>query len=315
MRVLKVKERGVMSELDELIRTDEENILNSRRILIDFDPALSDALDTAAGMFRTFSRCLEGVLDDSVDLETLKECSKELGVVEEELVKLIESKTEKNPVINRAQNAWFNLFTRRARAIIFLLLQRELLWAATDLLRMRITSVSGYERLQAESLALLFIFKKDVNLANQWLKLKTDKDGKEFYNKIKGQILSEIGRLDLNNAYELGSGTSYHVRFASAVRGLSWNNEEEKYVRKSSIRLVYQELDRENPFSYFLNVLSLLRNQEKIFYALGDAFPEVSDPIWFQRVRIFTQTLYHLWKKFKKTFPEECAKYLKRIGT
>ena len=79
----------MVSELDKLIQADAENVPNSRRILIQFDPELSRALDDASEMFLTFGRCMEGALDDSADLVTLKECERELEVDEEKFVSLI----------------------------------------------------------------------------------------------------------------------------------------------------------------------------------------------------------------------------------
>jgi hypothetical protein len=104
-----------------------------------------------------------------------------------------------------------------------------------------------------------------------------------------------------------------HVRIASAVRNLVWKDK----TGKSQIWLGYQELKPNNGFNrffYFLEVLSFLRTQERVFRALGDAFPEVSDPIWFERVRIFARTVDSLWQKLERTFPEECEKYRRRIA-
>ena len=297
-----------MSEIEKLIEADGENISHSRRILVGFDPELSSALDVAAGMFLTFSRCIEGGAEDSKDLLTLEQCSKELGVDQEKLIQIIESKSNNNPILVRARSAWLSIYGRRVRGIIFLLLQRQFMWAVTDLLRMRLTPVIGYTRLEAESLGLLMIMKRDASVADRWMKLNSDKQGKAFYKKFQGKIISELKKISLDGIYEMGSGASLHVRFMSAVRSFSLKNE----PRKLEIWLGYQELkpnNGPNRFNYFLAVLSFLRTQERIFRALGEAFPEVSDPIWFERVRIFARTVDFLWQKLERTFPEECEKY------
>ena len=72
-----------MSELDKLIQADAENVPNSRKILIQFNPELSRALDDASEMFLTFARCMEGALDDTADLVTLEKCARELEVDED----------------------------------------------------------------------------------------------------------------------------------------------------------------------------------------------------------------------------------------
>lgn len=291
-----------MSELDELIQADAENISNSRKAFTDFDPELSAALDTAAEMFKTFSRCMIGALDDSVDLATFADCAKELGIDGDTLLSRIRSET-RDPVLDRARTALLSGLARRARGIVFLLLQRQFMWAATDLLRMRLTAAIGYGRQEAESLALLFLMRDDPSIANRWLKLATDSEGRQFYQEFQGRIRTEIERLDLSGAYEQGSGASLHVRFASAVRGLSLDR------KPNEIWLGYQEVRQDDPFSYFLEVLYFLRTQERVFRALGDAFPEVSDPIWAERVRIFTRTIESLWERLEKVFPQQCERY------
>jgi hypothetical protein len=294
-----------MSDLEELIKADSENIVNSRKILFGFDPKLPEALDTATGMFKTFSRCMEGVYDDSADLAILKECSKEIGIDEKKLVEMIESKNMNGSAFDRARTAWLSLYARRIRGVIFLLLQRQFMWAATDLLRMRITPAIGYSRLEAESVALLLIIQSDPKVAKRWIKLGTDNEGKAFYKKFQGRIIKELKNHSLFNAYQQGSGASMHVRFVSAVRNLSWKNK----LDASEIRLGYQELQANNDFTYFITVLSFLRTQERIFRALSDAFPEVSDPIWFERIQIFARAMDYLYRKLEKIFPNECKKY------
>ena len=295
-----------MSELDELIKADAENIPKSRKALIRFDPELSRALDAAAGMFKTFGRCMEGALDDSADMATILDCAKQLGIDEKTLVVQVESDTG-DAALNRARTAWLRLLAHRARGIIFLLLQRQFMWAATDLLRVRLTPAIGYGRQEAESLGLLFLMRDDPNIADRWLKLVTDSDGKMFYREFQGRIAQEIERLGLSRTYEQGSGTSLHVRFASAVRGLSKGKPHE-------VGMVYQEARDEDQFSYFLTVLGFLHTQDIVFQALGDAFPEVSDPIWPERVRRFSQTVASLRERLETTFPEQCKKHRQMAG-
>jgi len=302
-----------MGEIEKLIEADAENISHSRRILFGFDPELSSALDKAAGMFTTFSRCIEGGEEDSKDLSTLKQCSEELGVDQEKLIEIIESKSDNNPILVRAQSAWFSIYGRRVRGIIFLLLQRQFMWAVTDLLRMRITPAIGYTRLEAESIALLLIMKRDASVTDSWMKLTSDEAGKAFYKKFQREIVRELENIGLDGTYEMGSGVSLHVRFMSAVRNLSLKDKH----GKSEIWLGYQELKPNNgfnQFNYFLQILSFLRTQERIFRVLGKAFPEVSDPIWFTRVDIFAKTIDDLWQKFERTFPKECQRYRGKIA-
>jgi len=295
-----------MSELDELIQVDADNVSNSRKALANFDPELSRALDTAAGMFKTFCRCMEGALDDSADWATLDGCGTELGIDADTLVSLIRTNA-RDATLDRARAAWLRLYARRARGIVLLLLQRQFMWAATDLLRMRLTATIGYGRQQAESLALLFLMRDDATIADRWMKLAADNDGKRFHREFQGRILEVIERLDLGGAYEGGSGTSMHVRLASAIRGLSLDR------KPNEIWLGYQDVRSNDPFSYYLEVLSFLGIQVRLFRALGDAFPEVRDQIWPGRVESFTRHVASLWERLEKLFPEQCEKY-RRMG-
>jgi len=295
-----------MSELDKLIQADGENVPNSRTILIQFAPELSRALDDASEMFLTFVRCMEGALDDTADLATLKECARELEVDEEKFVSLMWAE-DQDPALDRARTAWSNYLARRARGIVYLLLQRQFMWGASDLLRMRITPALGYGRLEAESLALLFLMRDDPSIGKRWLRLATDSDGKQFYYDYQKKILEVLGRLNLIGAYEQGSGGSLHVRMMSAISGLKLGE------KPNVVQLGYQELRQDNLFSYFLMVLYFLRTQDRVFQALGEAFPEVSDPIWPERVGLFTRNIDNLWGRLEKNFPKESEK-LRRMA-
>lgn len=298
-----------MSEIEALIKTDAVNISHSRRNLSELDPELPAALDTAAGMFRTFCHCMDGVIDDSLDSGIFEECAKVLGKNEEQLMALIESAGHDDPTLNRARSAWHRLHAHYARTIIFLLLERQYMWAATDLLRMRLTPVAGYKRLQAESLALLSLMQEDPSIAFRWMRIKSDEEGRSFYRSLQSQILTVINSLGLGKVYEMGSGIALHVRLDSAARGLSINP-----GRPGKLLLYYQELRGDDPCSYFSEVLHFLRTQERVFRGLGRAFPEVADPIWPQRVRIFGHTVDGLWEKLEQKYPEECARF-RRIAS
>jgi hypothetical protein len=177
-----------MSNLQELIDADNENIAKSRKILTGFDPELSSSLDTAAAMFKTFSRCMKGALDDSADLADLHECAKELGVEPDALTTLIRSTAQGDPFLERARTVSGRLIARQARVIVFLLMQRQYMWAATDLLRGRLTPVVGYERLQAESVALLFLMRDDPTIGRDWLRITTPDKGMAFYRTHRKSI-------------------------------------------------------------------------------------------------------------------------------
>jgi len=293
-----------MSQLDELLNTDAENVGNSRQALANFHPDLPKSLDSASEMFDVFTESVIAALDISPDSTEFEVCAKELGIDSDALLALVESEIH-NPTVDRARAAFARARARMARGIVFLLLQRQFMWAATDLLRMRLMAVLGYGRQQTESLALLILMRDDPVIATRWLRITTDEDGRQFYQAFQRRIREQIDRLDLGGAYEQGSGAALHVRLASGVRSLSLDR------IPHEIRLGYQDVRSDDPFSYYLDILFFFRTQERILRALVNAFPEVTDPKWLDRTRVFTETVDHLWGHLVKTFPEESEKYRK----
>jgi hypothetical protein len=291
-----------MSELDELLECDAENVSNSRKALVAFSPGLSEALDTAAGMFGAFTRCLKGALEDSKDFSVLDTCAKKLGVDADALVSLIKAEPSHDPAIVSAQTAWSNAWARRARGIIFLLLQRQFMWAATDLLRMRLTPAIGYARQQVEALGLLFLIRDNPTVGHRWIRLVTSDDGKRFYHDMQSRLLGVVGHLGLTEAYEAGSATALHIRIASAARGLSLDR------KPNEVWLGYQEVQADDRFTFLLETLNFLSIQGRVFRALAHAFPEVTDPIWTERVRNFTRDLASLWDRLEKEYPDRCSR-------
>ncbi|MFQ5846969.1 MAG: hypothetical protein ACE5IQ_04750 [Candidatus Methylomirabilales bacterium] len=297
-----------MPELDELIQVDADNIQNSRRILLTgLDPEFSRALDTAAGMFTAFRRCMEGALDDSADMATLAACARELKIDQDTLLVRIDSEAQ-DPVLNQGRLAIQSGLARRARGILFLLLQRQFMFGATDLLRMRIVSATGYCRQEAESLALLFLMRDDPPFANRWFGLTTDIEGIRFHREVQPRIREVLEQLDLTGAYERGSAASMHVRFESAILGLVLDRQ------PNEVLLRYQDVREDDPFSYFVEVFFFLATQVRVFRALGDAFPEVTDPIWPGRVRAFMRAYEYLRDRLERAFPERCEQYRQMIG-
>ncbi len=92
------------------------------------------------------------------------------------------------------------------------------------------------------------------------------------------------------------------MRMMSAISGLKLGE------KPNVVQLGYQEFRKDDLFSYFLMVLYFLRTQDRVFQALGGAFPEVTDPIWPERVRLFTRNIDNLWTLLEKLFPRESEK-------
>lgn len=139
-----------MRILDALIEGDEEKIRESRRA---FPEDMLEAFHTAASMYTTFLRGLRRGREGS-------------GPAKEE------------PTA-------FEVRAYLARVQVAALLQRQFMWAATDLFRTRLTAMLGYRRQQAEGLALLSLMRKDAKFANRWYSVRTLQEGKAFYKEFR----------------------------------------------------------------------------------------------------------------------------------
>lgn len=97
-------------------------------------------------------------LDDSQDLRAGNAIADNLGLEAEQLRGLLNDEHPAVGKIEEARAICRRLYARQARRILLLLLQRHFMWAATDLLRMRLTPAFGYCRQEAEAIAFLCLF-------------------------------------------------------------------------------------------------------------------------------------------------------------
>lgn len=295
-----------MAEIHDLLAADAHNTPATLRYLAEFHPRLPEALEYAATMYDTFAHCMEGVFADRVHLQTLSDCAATLRVNEDALLARLDAENVYDPVIERARTAYRSMKAARVRVLIFLMLQRQYMWAASDLLRMRVTPAVGYARQQAEAMSLLYLMRDDAQIAERWIHLRTDEEGRRFFRETRDGVDREIQRLGLSMAYEQGSGSSLHVRFAGAIRGVVASSRAMQEQWTQALHLQYQEFDPEDQFLFFLDVLWFLGNQSRIFGSLKQAFPEVTDPIWDERVRAFGRDLHLLWQRLVTLYPDRC---------
>ena len=150
------------------------------------------------------------------------------------------------------------------RTVVYLLLWRHFRWAATDICRFRITAALGYQRQQAEAIGLFWLFDENPQLGEQWLSIRSDKDGREFHRTTQHRLLDIMRQHELVDAYEKGSATSLHVRFAGAVAGL-------RLIPGGVPTLVDTELDPDHLSPYFASVAGFLITQQRVFRALDAA--------------------------------------------
>ena len=140
-----------MSTLDDLMEADSDNVKQWRDNFRKYDLTLPEVFDMAAEMFVTFARCIEGTQDESADQRILNLYGEGHGLTDEETIRRVGGPDSVNLVPSDTRLAYVRMRARRARAVIFLLLQRSYMWGASDLFRARTTSAAGHSRLEAEA--------------------------------------------------------------------------------------------------------------------------------------------------------------------
>lgn len=292
--------------LEELLDADRTNVESARQVVRQLDPSILNLFDDAAAMYTTFCRCIE-FSEPFIAQHTceLSRIAHEFQITPDELLKRIVS-DEALPELDAARAAWKLIRVNTTRAIVVLACQRQFMWGVTDLLRTRVTPAFGYTRQQAESVALLHLFRDNPNAAVQWRQVSTANEGRRFYRAYQPQLNTIMEAISLAAAYEQGSGAALHVRLASVARALfSLGPEEAPHSSGGAIRLAFQELDPTRPFRYFLAVLHFLYTQARVFEGLTAAFPEVYDPIWSERVRRFGVDVGMVRERIRNAYPDQ----------
>ena len=149
-----------MSNIDELLKYEEDVIAVTRRVFDAFSPELMGALDTAMGMYTTFGRVLGQDSDSTTDIREVNECGNALGAKDNTDLDRIRVAPNRDPVrallLGRLRAAEDRVEAKLDRGVILLQMQRAFARGVLDVLRQRLTSAIGYQRPVAEGLALLF---------------------------------------------------------------------------------------------------------------------------------------------------------------
>src|SRR4029450_13065617 len=98
------------------------------------------------------------------------------------------------------------------RGIAFTQMARAFAWSVGDLMRMRLTTALGLQRLIAEGFGLLCLMRDDPAVALAWGSVVTDEEGIAFYRKHQGALKRELDRAGLGTICE---NASAHGRLQS----------------------------------------------------------------------------------------------------
>lgn len=301
-----------MSNIDDLLKYEQDVIGDTRRLLDRFSRETIEALDTAMGMYTKAARVIGQASDHDADIAERDSCAEQLGANDEEELRRIRSTApttpEQSELLVRLEAAEQRLEAKTDRAVILLQMGRAFSRSVVDVLRQRLTPAIGYQRPVVEGLALLFLTRDDPSRAVEWRKILTDEDGREFHGKYQRAMACVIEAAGLTKAYNSASGVSLHLRFAGAV-GLDFSSRQELSRRVTETKLLYGELRPGEEFFFMASVVDILQTQARVFARLQYAFPEIREPMWLdQWVPRFTSTVERLRQRLPIAFPEDAAR-------
>lgn len=186
-----------------------------------------------------------------------------------EKAKLIGQAQGADPVA-RAKEALERASSVIARSYLLLRLGRDFFFGLSDLFRLRLTSMHGYVRIQAETGAILALCGEEPAIAVDWLNMATPEEGKHFYKKYHNKITAKLRDLGLYDHFDNGSNMSLHSRVFGVAGGIIAGK---KNAAPGEVRLLYQEAD--DAIVIFLWFCVYLKAHNDILATLPQALPEV----------------------------------------
>src|SRR5207244_2782060 len=117
-----------MSNIDDLLKYEQDVIGDTRRALVAFSPELIEALDPAMGMYTTFGRVAGQGPEHAAEIAEGNDCAKQLGAKDEADLEAIRATPTGDPaqaaLLARLHAAEERLEAKLDRAVILLLMGR-----------------------------------------------------------------------------------------------------------------------------------------------------------------------------------------------
>lgn len=306
---------ATVSTVTEIRDLDRHNERVSLALFQSFSPELLEVIEAAVGLCKTFAHSYGQNWSGADDARDIDYCMRQLDAANEEELKAMlkerpRPKGTQGDLLGRVQDALDREWARWVRGLLLLFLGRSFLFAVLDLMRLRLTASTIHLRNLAETIGLLAVMRDDPGVAETWTSIQNDDDGKRFHRRYNQRITTEAEAFNLRGAHEFGSESAAHVRWASVAPGVRYGESEQRGRRFQEMKLAHQEGDPDRPQFVLLQVLYLLRTQERVFRALIDVLPEANDPVLIeQRVPAFGRAVDDLWKKFFRAFPEDAKRW------
>jgi hypothetical protein len=281
-------------KIDGLTDCDKDNVVKSKRALLELHKDSLSATDECATLLERIG-VLFGETSgyDKYQQQLNDWLSVQPGNAEWN-AKLLEQatligQTEGRDVLAEARDALYKGNSVIARVYLLLRLERDFLFGLSDLLRLRVTSMFGYLRVQTETVAILTLLATDSGMAVDWLNTSYLKSGKAFYSKHHRKIIEKLRRLGLYNYYEDASNTSLHSRVGGVAPGIIIGGKED--TPKRQVKLTYQEID--DAVILFLWFCVYLKAHKEMIDKLPLAVPEIDfSQIDVRRFGIMVESLW-----------------------
>jgi len=302
-------ETAKLYEIDRLSDCDANNLAESRRVLLALHRESLNAVDDCAKLLEHVGVLFGQTCKYDKYQQQLDEWLKTQSGEPAQHVKFLEQATligkrEGHDVIANAKRALESGNAVIARTYLVLRLGRDFLFGLSDLLRLRLTSMLGYLRIQVETAAILTLISSDSAMAVDWLNTADLKRGTEFYKKHHQRIIKKLKELSLHRYYEQGSSMALHSRVLGVASGIMIGKQ---IGSPGTVRLTYQEID--DHVILLLWFCVYLRAHKEIIDALPQALPELD----FDQIEVwrFEQLVESLWATLRPLYK---AKRQKRSG-
>jgi len=249
-------------------------------------------------MFLAISNKSEKQFEDQILLERR---AHDLGIPLNELEKRLQS-DKSDSALASVRPAWITYRARGISKTLVILCQKQFRWAATDLMRGRVTSALGHTRLQIESVSLMNLFKDEPERAHEWFAAQDETSGMAFFHATRQDLEKVRKKLHLNAAYKRASGQAQHVRMSTLL--FSYRIAERSDEAGSRLYAPDNEFNPGDALRYLDAFLALLITQGRVFDAITQAF-EVHNPLWRVRVTRFRIRANDLVKELVKQYPDQ----------
>jgi len=298
-----------MSELDQILKIDSDNVEKTKRLLAQISPDSIEAIEVGTKALNQLGKVWGEQCKYDQYNEILELWGSEKGVSGNELLGMLKQATLIGPPPSGDSTADAKVNLDKATAVLartylILRLQRDFLFGMTDLLRLRITPALGYLRIQAETVGILKLLSDSPHIAQEWLNADIGESGKKFFNKHNRKVIKSISDLNLYDYYNRGSSLALHSRVGGVTAGLLIGDK--NIAHPGIIQLNFQETD--SPTVLFLWFCAYLRFHKLVLDQVNQFVPELdSDAIervgaehYGQLVDQLLKTLEPMYREYRK---------------